>query len=556
MYNNTFRLLQNQWKDELLLKEKNINNNINSIFVVRNNLTQANVNSSSSIKVFGSSTFTGLSTIYFQYFEKLNEIQTQTTINQLVTKDVKFINSKIIVDNQLNTLSTINSLFELNSNCRLLEETGLIFKQDVDGYLEEKRFVYNRSTKSFSQYDETGTKLKIQFDKSIMENIFIKKTGDTMMGNLMLRDIRPSDTHPKLQQNLTYFYQKINPKLSHDHVQYIRNTGELAGDGEGTIQNYLTLRSDPSEIAHQVTKKYIDDTTSSVISAQHQVYINQNTADTMNLGQQLSCDKSPTQTNHQQTLQYQNTKYTSVISQHNHDNLYVSTTSANQQTIGVIPRLTDDFKLYPKDDSSHSGYHIASKQYSDYWLNKHLGGSLFITFQNYYMGTCFSNNDITENETVSNGLYRLKFDFSDWYTEFNLGFKEYMDTTDDFNPNSFVVIPIITPTSFEMATSEKVNDESNRNWFNDDTYYDVKVENIQYPVNNNKYILQFDIGVIGIDINGGKTQSPLAVPEREHIPMQSFTIIFIGGPSNSVFNMQNVPDTVCEMQNVVCNLNS
>lgn len=364
-----------------------------------------------------------------------------------------------------------------------------------------------------------------------------------MLGVLLLKDISNYQVNPNIQQNIKYFKNKIESKYYHFHTEYISINGEYNGSGEGTILNHILLSNEPVNYLHQQTKKYIDDTTILKITELHPKYISRTEDDQMdeNSSLQLKPDVLPNQLKHAQTLKYLNDTVTYVIQTHNHDSKYIKTTSVDVQDLQRIPRLHDDFVLKPNEINTKYKTHIQSKQYQDFLTQKNINGSLFISYQHYYTGTCFSKQSIIEDETVDNGLYRLTFDFTDWYNEFNQAYKLQMDTVNDFNTSDFIIIPIITPNSFEIPTSEFIDQNENREWFTNDPYYDIVIDNITYPNQNKNYIVSFDIGIIPIDETGSRTLSPIQVEERENTPMQSFTIMFIGGPINLVFNSSEIP---------------
>lgn len=551
MLNSSFNLLKTNNIDTQLLKKYNILNILDKPLIVRGDLYLFNLLQKEIFIKEQSNVYQNVTQESTSFENVTNET---LDINVFEQDKLNVVNSNIEASMQNNSIGIKSKRIELNSNGRLNFESGIIFEKINDDYKESKKIIWNRFDQQFKIVDENNNRLKVYFNPDFMTNIFLKKSGDTMLGSLYLKDIAPSTTNHKTLQNLKYFRTKIDPKYNHSHNEYICKNGESDGVGSGTIENYVSLGQEPTLDKHQQSKEYVDTTLYDKITLQHPEYITFDESDLMDEDASLllSDDVLITQTNHAQTLKYFNDKFNDVVASHNHNEKYIDIISETPQIIKRIPRLDTEYVLSPQETNIKHSMHIQSKQYQDYFTQNHINGSLFITYQHYYLGDCFSSSDISTDPSIENGMFRLKFNFVDWYNEFNNQYKIQMNTSDDFNQSDFAVIPIITPSSFEIPTSEKIHNDNNRNWFENDPYYDIRIENISYPIQNNRFNVQFDIGITPISETGNRTISNIQVNERSEIPMQSFTIMFIGGPINLVINQIGIPSNICSQSNTFC----
>lgn len=545
-----------------IIKQDLYGNIIDNRFVVRNNFNVIkNIDQSGkNINIWNTVTFNPVLTVNNQIFgEDGNYFLKGLSQQNLKTNKIVFDNSSLVaIDVNNYNLQTKNSMIELNSDLNdLPANSGLEIDIIIDEYLEKKLFVWDDTHQQFVQKDERGSLLKIIFDKEYLNADFPKLTGDELRGHLEILDL-DTQSNSKAQQNLKYSNERIQTYIDHTHVQYVSSTGETQGIGEGKITGQLVLSNDPTEETHQQTKQYIDNLQQTVITGQHSQYILLNSNDSINDGMSLRLEPSiiPTQQNHQIPLRYWKNKLNTEVTNHHHNDIFISTTSATPQVIQKIPRISEGQYLRPQESNIKHETHIQSKSYQDFLFNKNLNGFIYISYQHYLLGNTLKTDGNYTDSSRNFGLYRLKFNFLPWYTEYNQAYKQQMNVIENYPTTDFIVIPIITLSSLIYPStniSTTYGYTGGLTPTNED-YYDVIVENLIYPEQDKKYIIQFDIGIKGINLDTSRSQIGINVPGilETKYPTQTFTLMFLGGPQNTVMNKIATPISICDLQNVTC----
>ncbi len=522
-----------------LIKQNSQNVKINKDLVIRNDLiVYGNVNGlNSNLNISNTLNLPNVGNNFTQTNQDFdNELTSISNIEFLKTRNLQ-TNSFIQSSNDYITFQS--SILELNSSLTpydVFVEHGIRMKLQDDRII---KFVWTNDINGFIQKDDSDVLLKMYFDTTHMGNTYLRKGEDSFFGQLILVDIT-EHSNSFCQQNFKYLKDTIIDVYSnHTHSQYIHKWGETEGYNEGRLIGHLTLSDHPILPKHQTSKGYIDQLQDDSITLPHPQYITLHSNDEMDLGQSLSLHptKDPVLPIHQQPFRYMEDRFFEKLNEHNHNDLYISTVNEGEEVTHRIPRLGEDFYLkvqeIEKDDT-----HIQSKEYVDFYGGKTTEGMVYITYVHYLLKDIFKNNlEWNDDECEQAGKYRLTFDFTNWYNDFNEKYKTQFQTEHDLRTLDFIVLPIITPSSFEHSSSADVltldsQSPNSITWFNDDEYYDIFIENLTYPEYDKNFIVSVDLGVVGVDDTGVRTET-----QQDSVgPLQTFTLTFIAGPQNYMFN--------------------
>lgn len=542
------RLLKNSTNNMIIDNGILQNNNV----IVLNNLYQENlIQQLSTLEILQNQEIHNLNIdeLNIQGTTDANSIDLLTTsqINQTTT----FLNINSISNNGV---LMISNYVQLNNSNISLQGCSLSFNYMQDEYLQKSIINWSQDADQIELKDELGDLLYLHYDTTYTDDKFVNKSGDTMSDMLEVMNISDGQ-NVKSQQNLNYFIDTMQDYINHEHTQYVSQLGEDDGQGKGTVNGYVTLTGNPIHNTHQATKQYVDEIQTGVSGIQHTQYISRTQDDSMQTSQYLKLNSSinPTIPSHQQPLRYLNVTLDGIKTTHTHDSDYIGLDTPFDQLIWRIPKLTIGKYLKPSDIEKHET-HIQSKSYQDFNIGKSRNGYIYLSHQHYLLGNMFKiDGDYLSGNSVNN-IYTLTFDFSTWYNDYNQNYKLYMNTEDNFPEEDFIVIPIITLNSIEHCSSTILNDVQKlenyrKSWFgiselDMQEYFDQVVENIIYD-QSKKFIFSVDVGVKPQNINGNRIPSMgVLLSGRNTKPIQTFSMVFLGGPSNYVFNKSQIPDQV------------
>ena len=96
--------------------------------------------------------------------------------------------------------------------------------------------------------DASGTPVEFGTDA----NGFVRKTGDTMSGPLVLTAVNPTDANHATRK--AYVDTQVNGRMTQAQAdaRYLQPSG-------GTLTGFLTLHAKPTAALHPATKNYVDD---------------------------------------------------------------------------------------------------------------------------------------------------------------------------------------------------------------------------------------------------------------------------------------------------------